>query len=70
MIFFKKIYEVIYIINKKLFFEGLNEVIFILIFYEVIYIITFKTKLFKGFTRGGALGTLSHEAKFKQDAKL
>ena len=43
---------------------------------EVICIINLKNTLFKGYTRGGpwvykggALGTLSREAKFQQDAK-
>jgi hypothetical protein len=39
-------------------------------FYELICIINFKYTLFKGFTRGGALDALSHEAKFQQDAKI
>ena len=33
----------------------------------MIYIINFETTLFKGFCKGGPLGTLSHEAKFQQD---
>ena len=52
MIFLKKNYQVIYIINTKK-IEGLDEVIFFKKNYEVFYIINFKNIFFKGFTRGG-----------------
>jgi hypothetical protein len=64
--FFTKIYEVIYIINKK--FQGLDEVIFFKKIYEVFSIINFTNTLFKGFTRGDPW-VPSREAKFKQDVK-
>jgi hypothetical protein len=42
---------------------------FLKFFYEVISIINKKRHYFKGFTRGGPLGALTHEPKFKQDVK-